>query len=178
MANESFHSEDPSLERTFRGHRDGVTACAFNPNMKQLVSSSGDHSLMIWNFKPSMRAYRFAGHKDSVLSVRYLNRIEADSCAKDGLISCRTRGPDKLLPHQVPPIVLMKAKKLEDERHLPPLVYVDSLTVGLKRTLNPPGAFQLEGTRTLSTVRAPMMKATDAVPRMPAKTPTRKPFMV
>jgi len=71
--------------------------------------------------------------KDSVLSVRYLNRIEADSCAKDGLISCRTRGPDKLLPHQVPPIVLMKAKKLEDERHLPPLVYVDSLTVGLKK---------------------------------------------
>ena len=71
MANESSHSEDPSLERTFRGHRDGVTACAFNPNMKQLVSSSGDHSLMIWNFKPSMRAYRFAGHKDSVLSVAY-----------------------------------------------------------------------------------------------------------
>ena len=71
MANESFHNDDPSLERTFRGHRDAVTACAFNPNMKQLVSSSSDHSLMIWNFKPSMRAYRFAGHKDSVLSVAY-----------------------------------------------------------------------------------------------------------
>ena len=71
MANESRHAEDPALERTFRGHRSGVTACAFNPNMKQLVSASSDNSLMIWNFKPSMRAYRFAGHADSVLSVAY-----------------------------------------------------------------------------------------------------------
>ena len=71
MANESGHAEDPALERTFRGHRSGVTACAFNPNMKQLVSASSDNSLMIWNFKPSMRAYRFAGHADSVLSVAY-----------------------------------------------------------------------------------------------------------
>ena len=63
MANEAFHSEDPTLERTFRGHKGAVTACAFNPNMKQLVTSSEDNSLMIWNFKPSMRAYRFSGHK-------------------------------------------------------------------------------------------------------------------
>ena len=38
------HSEDPRWSAR-SGHRDGVTACAFNPNMKQLVSSSGDHSL-------------------------------------------------------------------------------------------------------------------------------------
>jgi WD40 repeat protein len=61
MANES--SEDPTLERTFRGHKDAVTCCAFNPNMKQLITSSNDNSLMIWNFKPQMRAYRFTGHK-------------------------------------------------------------------------------------------------------------------
>lgn len=24
---------------------------------------------MIWNFKPQMRAYRFVGHKDGILSV-------------------------------------------------------------------------------------------------------------
>ena len=64
MANESpFQSEDPTLERTFRGHKDSVTAVAFNPNMKQLITASLDNSLMVWNFKPQMRAYRFAGHK-------------------------------------------------------------------------------------------------------------------
>ena len=64
MANENaFQSEDPTLERTFRGHKDAVTAVAFNPNMKQLITASLDNSLMIWNFKPQMRAYRFAGHK-------------------------------------------------------------------------------------------------------------------
>ena len=35
----------------------------FNPNMKQLITASLDNSLMVWNFKPQMRAYRFAGHK-------------------------------------------------------------------------------------------------------------------
>lgn len=63
MANEAFQSEDPALERTFRGHKDSVTACAFNPNMKQLITASLDNSLMMWNFNPSMRAYRFQGHK-------------------------------------------------------------------------------------------------------------------
>lgn len=93
MANEAFQSEDPTLERTFRGHKDSVTAVAFNPNMKQLITASLDNSLMIWNFKPQMRAYRFAGHK-----VRSDARIEAAAAprarlaagwgggAKDGVV--------------------------------------------------------------------------------------------
>ena len=31
--------------------------------MTQLASSSLDHSVMIWNFKPQLRAFRFVGHK-------------------------------------------------------------------------------------------------------------------
>ena len=31
--------------------------------MKQLVSGSLDNCVMVWNFKPQLRAYRFAGHK-------------------------------------------------------------------------------------------------------------------
>ena len=36
-----------------------------------LISASGalDSCLMVWNFKPQMRAYRFVGHKDAVMSV-------------------------------------------------------------------------------------------------------------
>eukprot|EP00112_Aurelia_sp_Birch-Aquarium-sp1_P025602 Seg859.8 transcript_id=Seg859.8/GoldUCD/mRNA.D3Y31 product="POC1 centriolar protein A" protein_id=Seg859.8/GoldUCD/D3Y31 len=63
--------EDPTLEKHFKGHRDAVTSVDFNPNMKQLVSGAMDSSLMVWHFKPHMRAYRFVGHKDAVLSVKF-----------------------------------------------------------------------------------------------------------
>lgn len=36
-----------------------------------LASGSMDASVMIWNMKPQMRAYRFDGHKDAVLSVQF-----------------------------------------------------------------------------------------------------------
>jgi len=64
-------SKDPTLERTFRGHRDGVTSCAFNPSMQQMASGSKDGCVMLWNFKPSLRSYRFVGHKDEVTSVSF-----------------------------------------------------------------------------------------------------------
>ncbi len=57
-----FMGPEPSLERAFRGHRGGVAALAFNPNMRQLVSAGLDNDVLVWNFKPSLRAYRFAGH--------------------------------------------------------------------------------------------------------------------
>lgn len=60
---------DPALERSFRGHKDGVTSVAFNPNMKQLVSGGLDGVVMVWNFKMQMRAFRFVGHTAAVLSV-------------------------------------------------------------------------------------------------------------
>ena len=57
-----FAGPEPSLERAFRGHRGGVAGLAFNPNMRQLVSVGLDGDVLVWNFKPSLRAYRFAGH--------------------------------------------------------------------------------------------------------------------
>lgn len=53
------------MERSFRGHKDAVTSVAFNHNMKQLISGSLDNAVMVWNFKPQLRAYRYAGHKVS-----------------------------------------------------------------------------------------------------------------
>lgn len=55
--------EDPTLERSFRGHKDAVTSVCFNPNMRQLVSGGLDGFVMVWNFKPQLRAFRFQGHK-------------------------------------------------------------------------------------------------------------------
>jgi WD40 repeat protein len=61
--NSYLQPDDPTLERSFRGHKDGVTSVAFNSNLKQLISGSLDSCVMVWNFKPQLRAYRFAGHK-------------------------------------------------------------------------------------------------------------------
>lgn len=54
--------QDPSLERTFKGHKGYVTSLSFSPNMKHLASSAGDNEVLIWNFKPQLRAFRFVGH--------------------------------------------------------------------------------------------------------------------
>lgn len=35
------------------------------------ATGSMDSCVMIWNMKPQMRAYRFDGHKDAVLSVQF-----------------------------------------------------------------------------------------------------------
>jgi hypothetical protein len=37
--------------------------CSFSKNMKQLASGSDDGVVMVWNFKPDLRAFQFVGHK-------------------------------------------------------------------------------------------------------------------
>ncbi|KAJ4439632.1 hypothetical protein ANN_07760 [Periplaneta americana] len=69
--NRKMSSDDPTLERHFRGHRDSVTALAFNPTMKQLASSSLDSSIMVWNFRQMNRAFRFKAHKDGVMDISF-----------------------------------------------------------------------------------------------------------
>ena len=69
------------LERAFRGHTGVVNALVFNPNMRQLVSGGEDGSLLVWHFKPSLRAYRFTGHKVRGLHSR--RRWVQISCLRD-----------------------------------------------------------------------------------------------
>ena len=65
---------DPSLERTFKGHHSYVNTVCFSPRLKQLASGSGDNCIMLWNFKPQLRAFRFFGHK-----VQMLDTVSDDS---------------------------------------------------------------------------------------------------
>jgi centriolar protein POC1 len=62
---------NPGLERTFRGHKNYITSVSFSPNLKQLASGSGDDCIMLWNFKPQLRAFRFVGHKGPVTDVQF-----------------------------------------------------------------------------------------------------------
>jgi centriolar protein POC1 len=41
---DNLDSLDPSLERTFRGHKSVVTSVAFKPDLKQIASGSSDCS--------------------------------------------------------------------------------------------------------------------------------------
>ena len=60
---------DPALKRSFKGHKESVMSTCFNPNLKQVVSGSFDGTVMVWNFKPNVRPFRFVGHKGPVHSV-------------------------------------------------------------------------------------------------------------
>jgi centriolar protein POC1 len=61
--------QDPALKRSFKGHKEAVLATCFSPNLKQVVSGSHDSTVMVWNFKPNVRPFRFVGHKGPVHSV-------------------------------------------------------------------------------------------------------------
>ncbi|XP_063471226.1 POC1 centriolar protein homolog B isoform X6 [Symphalangus syndactylus] len=63
--------EDPVLERYFKGHKAAITSLDLSPDGKQLATASWDTFLMLWNFKPHARAYRYVGHKDVVTSVQF-----------------------------------------------------------------------------------------------------------
>lgn len=60
----------PCLERTFRGHKGYVTSLSFSPNLTKLASGSKDNTVMMWNFKPQLRAFRYEGHTDLINDVR------------------------------------------------------------------------------------------------------------
>lgn len=62
---------DPEVERCFRGHRGSVNSICFNPSMKQICSGSSDKIVMVWNFAPQIRAFKFFGHKGAVMTVDY-----------------------------------------------------------------------------------------------------------
>ncbi|KAI9217382.1 WD40-repeat-containing domain protein [Blastocladiella britannica] len=63
--------DDPTLHRVFRGHRGAVLALAFRPNLAQVASASADHAVLVWNFKPGLRAFRYLGHTAAVTAVEY-----------------------------------------------------------------------------------------------------------
>lgn len=67
----SIEAPGPGLERTFRGHKAAVNAVSFSPDMRELVSGSSDNVLMMWHFRPQLRAFKFIGHKGPVLDVAF-----------------------------------------------------------------------------------------------------------
>jgi centriolar protein POC1 len=67
--NKAGTQADPALTRSFKGHKDAILSTCFNPNLSQVISGSRDKTVMVWNFKPNVRPFRFVGHTGPVNSV-------------------------------------------------------------------------------------------------------------
>lgn len=65
--NLSEGSHQPEYLRTLRYHADTVSQIVFNPNNKQLISSSNDNSVLVWNlFNLNTKPKRLLGHKSFI----------------------------------------------------------------------------------------------------------------
>lgn len=72
----SSSDEDyPSLLKNYKGHRAVITDLEFHPSGESVITSSDDHSVMLWNLKePNKRTVRFTGHTDAVKCVTFNKR--------------------------------------------------------------------------------------------------------
>ena len=64
-------ASDPSLERTFSGHRAAATCLAWAPSTLQLASGGADGSVIVWNLKAQQRAFKYKGHDGIVTAVDF-----------------------------------------------------------------------------------------------------------
>jgi len=62
---------EPTYQGCFEGHNNDVTALSFHPITCQLISSSMDRSVILWQLKSQMPAYKFIGHTEGVYDVCY-----------------------------------------------------------------------------------------------------------
>lgn len=71
MASQNTAPFSPSLQKSYRGHRSAVTGGSFHSSLTQIATSSLDGNVMVWSFKPTMRALRFSGHRGPVNCVSF-----------------------------------------------------------------------------------------------------------
>ena len=57
--------------KEFRGHEDGVSAFAFSPDGKQILTGSWDNTARLWDIKSKQELTRFVGHRDYVGAVAF-----------------------------------------------------------------------------------------------------------
>jgi hypothetical protein len=57
-------SEDPSLIKSFGGHKGSISAIALSYNLTRMASVADlDSNLFIWTFDPDLRGCKYIGHK-------------------------------------------------------------------------------------------------------------------
>ncbi|KAL9083489.1 MAG: hypothetical protein Q9165_008516, partial [Trypethelium subeluteriae] len=64
-------SPDGAALHTFEGHEGSVWLVTFSPDSKQLVSTSGDWNIQLWDAESGAALHIFEGHEDLVWSVTF-----------------------------------------------------------------------------------------------------------
>lgn len=64
----STSGTDPSLVRTFRGHRDWIRSCSFDKDGRRALSASSDRTLVLWDVATGDAIRTLEGHSAAVFS--------------------------------------------------------------------------------------------------------------
>ena len=56
----------PESIKMFKGHKERISRIEFNPNLKQLVTTSSDAVVHVWNYRKNTRHYKFTAHKGGI----------------------------------------------------------------------------------------------------------------
>lgn len=57
---------NPQSLKVLTGHKEKITRIEFNPNLKQLITTSNDAVVNVWNFRKNARPYVFDAHKGAI----------------------------------------------------------------------------------------------------------------
>lgn len=83
-----YNTCEPTYQGCLEGHNNSVTALSFHPDTCQLISSSMDKTVTLWQLKSQMQAYKFIGHTEGVLDVCYspngnlMASVSKDRCVR------------------------------------------------------------------------------------------------
>ena len=61
-----------AVEGTFSGHHGSIKSVAVSPDLKYMLSASGDQSLRLWSYETYEPLKLFSGHRDQVVSLIFL----------------------------------------------------------------------------------------------------------
>ena len=86
---------NPYLVRTYRGHREWISSIDLHPYLEQIVSSSPDASICVWNLHKNTGAFRLIGHKGPINDVQFSpNGAFIVSASRDETIKIWNNKPD------------------------------------------------------------------------------------
>jgi WD40 repeat protein len=59
----------PDMSFKLIGHNEPINSVAFSSNQTQIVSSSNDMNLYLWNIKKNKKPHKLSGHKSAITEV-------------------------------------------------------------------------------------------------------------